>query len=279
MEKTGHKKSKKSKSVNMKKVIWIIILYALISIVLPIIFNYFIFENSEISNLSNNEWAGFLGSYVGGILGGLGTLIAMWYTVRTSLEIQRENKYDTDFQMQEELKRRDEEYVRDKKDREIIRLTEQANAEKRDREVFANSVASHLGVYISQISKYHFAGLEAESLQNAVIDAKKRLEETSKRIKESDTSLSPLALFTGYESQNHPSYQEAKTEAERNYNEALQNQKDNSVWGNRLKANEEYFIMNALLSDICEAQVFLTKLKELHLGSGFHHDEKNMGSG
>lgn len=277
MKRKGHKKSKKQNSVNMNMVILIIILYAVISFLLPVFLKYLIFENSEVSNLSNNEWAGFLGSYAGGILGGLGTLIAMWYTVRTSLEIQRKNKSDTDYQMQEEIKRRDEEYERDKKDRELLRLTEQANAEKRDREVFANSVANHLGVYISQISKYHYASIKSERLEKIVDDTKKQLEEVSTMIKKSDTSLSALALFTNAASQNHPSFQEAKTEAERKYNEALQNQKDNSAWGNRLKANEEYFIMKALLSDICEAQVFLTKLKALHHDAGFYHDERIYG--
>ncbi len=46
--------------------------------------------------MSNDGWAGFLGSYVGGVLGGLGTLIAMYVTMKHSIEIQAENKKDTD---------------------------------------------------------------------------------------------------------------------------------------------------------------------------------------
>lgn len=48
-----------------------------------------------LSNLNNAEWASFLGSYVGGILGGLGTLIAVFITVKDSKESQLKNEQDT----------------------------------------------------------------------------------------------------------------------------------------------------------------------------------------
>lgn len=256
---TDNKKNKTKSTINKKSIIVIICLYVVIGVVLPFVFKYTIFENSEISLLSNNEWAGFLGSYVGGVLGGLGTLVAMWYTVRTTLEIQRENKNDTDKMREDDL----------------------ANADKRDREEFANSVASHLGVYISHISKYHYAGLKAERLEKEVIDARKNLEEISRKIKEADRNSSLTATFSTTVAQTHQlsrgAMEEERIEAERIYKEVLQKQQDNLEWGNRLKANEEYFIMKALLSDICEAHTFLDKLSKLHHNAGFPHEEEQCG--
>ena len=83
----------KKKTIKMTKMI--IIIYTTVGIILPFIFKYVIFESTTFSNLSNNEWAGFLGSYVGGILGGLGTLISVFITVKDSRDMQIENKKDT----------------------------------------------------------------------------------------------------------------------------------------------------------------------------------------
>lgn len=69
-----------------------IIIYLLAGIGLPFLLKYLIFENQALSNLTNNEWAGFLGSYAGGILGGLGTLISVVFTVSSSFNLQKETE-------------------------------------------------------------------------------------------------------------------------------------------------------------------------------------------
>lgn len=71
-----------------------IVVYILVCVGLPFLFKYCIFESQQMSNLTNNEWAGFLGSYVGGILGGLGTLISVVYTVSSSFDLQNKGKDD-----------------------------------------------------------------------------------------------------------------------------------------------------------------------------------------
>lgn len=76
----------------IRTIMTIIIIYTVIGIILPFVFKFVIFESTEFSNLTNNEWAGFLGSYVGGILGGLGTLISVFITVKESQDMQIENK-------------------------------------------------------------------------------------------------------------------------------------------------------------------------------------------
>lgn len=76
----------------VKNISIIICTYVLIGVALPFVFKYMIFENNTFSKLNNAEWASFLGSYVGGILGGLGTLIAVFITVKDSKEAQLKNE-------------------------------------------------------------------------------------------------------------------------------------------------------------------------------------------
>ena len=48
----------KKKIVNV--IMIIVVIYLIVGIILPFIFKYAIFESKTFSNLSNNEWAGFL---------------------------------------------------------------------------------------------------------------------------------------------------------------------------------------------------------------------------
>ena len=63
------KKMKDRKNI-VNAIVVIIVIYIVVGIVLPFVSKYIIFESTSFSNLTNNEWAGFLGNYVGGILGG-----------------------------------------------------------------------------------------------------------------------------------------------------------------------------------------------------------------
>lgn len=49
---------------------------------IPIILNKYIFDNAYATNVSNDGWASFLGSYIGGAIGGIGTLVAMYITIK-----------------------------------------------------------------------------------------------------------------------------------------------------------------------------------------------------
>ena len=66
----------------MKKsiIVAIIIIYLIIGIIIPFVLNCKVFNKSACSSISVDGWASFLGSYIGGVLGGLGTLIAMYMT-------------------------------------------------------------------------------------------------------------------------------------------------------------------------------------------------------
>lgn len=67
------------------------LIFALI-IGIPIFLQYAVFGNSIPSNTSNDGWAGFFGSYLGGILGGCATLLGVVYTIKKTHEESETNR-------------------------------------------------------------------------------------------------------------------------------------------------------------------------------------------
>lgn len=55
-----------------------IVLSLIVAILAPLLIDYFIFGNTIPSNISNEAWAGFLGSYIGGLC----TMMAVFITVK-----------------------------------------------------------------------------------------------------------------------------------------------------------------------------------------------------
>lgn len=55
-----------------------IVFFLIVAILAPLLIDYFIFGNTIPSNISNESWAGFLGSYIGGLC----TMIAVFITVK-----------------------------------------------------------------------------------------------------------------------------------------------------------------------------------------------------
>lgn len=72
-----------------------IIIIILISIFLPLFMEFFIWRNNFPSVIDNSDWCSFLGSYLGGIIGGFATLLAVRFTL---LETKKE--YYKDFLIQ-----------------------------------------------------------------------------------------------------------------------------------------------------------------------------------
>ncbi|SCI00836.1 Uncharacterised protein [uncultured Clostridium sp.] len=214
-------------------------IYIILSIIIPIIFKYCIFENPELSNLTNSEWAGFLGSYAGGILGGLGTLIAMWYTVKTSLNIQKENNDAMNIQLQSDIQRRD----------------------KESREKFANEIANHLGVYITDISKYYYANIELERLEERKEHVAERLSEQEEEEHTFDIHFEILQSYAPMTSKNRVIPEKNRTE--RAYVDILHEERRIKEMAIRVKANEEYFIMQTLLKNIPTADNLCAELNEM----------------
>lgn len=64
----------------------------IVVLLIPILLQYIVFANSIISNISNDGWASFFGSYIGGIIGGGMTLIAVLISIQETRRIQSENE-------------------------------------------------------------------------------------------------------------------------------------------------------------------------------------------
>lgn len=126
----------------------IIILCGLV-IVLPLILQYAIFANSIESNASNDGWASFLGSYIGGVFGGGMTLAAVLISVRETRRIQEENK-------EESSKRVAEATFRDSARIKKIQRGNEVLQKRKERIEFCNNVAELVGRYCADISKYFY---------------------------------------------------------------------------------------------------------------------------
>lgn len=73
-------------------IISIVLTCILGGIVFPLLLDKFIFSNNYPSVLSNSDWSSFLGGIWGGIIGGIGTLIAVCITTLDTRDIQKDNK-------------------------------------------------------------------------------------------------------------------------------------------------------------------------------------------
>ena len=69
---------------NHKLLAAIIIFGSIFIIVFPLLLDQYVFGNSFSTNLDNEEWSGFLGSYVGSIIGALATILAVLYSFHLS---------------------------------------------------------------------------------------------------------------------------------------------------------------------------------------------------
>lgn len=100
----------------------IIIEYAVVSTIVLLCMKNAI---SNEGSIDAANWLGFLGSYVGGVLGGLRTLIAVVITVVNALNIQKKDRDD--------------------------RRVEQIQATRIE---LTNRIAEYLGTYITHITNY-----------------------------------------------------------------------------------------------------------------------------
>ena len=123
---------------------YILILFVLV-VIFPVILQYAVFANSIESNASNDGWASFLGSYIGGVFGGGMTLAAVLISVQETRRIQEENRLRA---------------ARDDMNNSVrLRRTQQENdlrQKRKERIEFCNDVATFVGRYCADISKYFY---------------------------------------------------------------------------------------------------------------------------
>ena len=249
-------KDNSNKELNtIKPILIFICVYCIFSIGLPLAFKYIIFESTAYSNLTNNEWAGFLGSYVGGILGGLGTLFSVYYTVKTSINMQNAENERRNAEISEEHKRRDLEIQEENK-----------RKEREDRVKFTGEIATLVGEFLTITSNYHYMNVDIARIE--------------KDLKESEDNLDKLKIGESkiYEALNRNSSIQYSNvtelnlikvrndidKEERHYNQLLSEKAYKSNFGNRLKAIECLHILEAKLIDIKEGENLLKAIKCFH---------------
>lgn len=249
----------------IRTIMTIIIIYTVIGIILPFVFKFVIFESTEFSNLTNNEWAGFLGSYVGGILGGLGTLISVFITVKESRDMQIENKKDTD-----------QKILEDKAEREMQRKEDKILEAQREKRQFVDDIAVYIGKYITHISKYYYTSRWAENLNSSFYTARDNLRRAENKLIVLDDKISKLTSESDEYDQlkdERGRLIDQKDILEREYNEKLNEKEKNSIEGNRTEANECFFILKTKLHNIAEANELLSQLNVLQKDMfGFLHE-------
>lgn len=88
-----------------KAIIISVIAFLIVFIVLPVILYWFVDQYDFIkSNIVADNWLMFWATYLAGILGGLATLVAMVYTLKSAYEQQKEERADRDKEIAEERK-------------------------------------------------------------------------------------------------------------------------------------------------------------------------------
>ena len=172
--------------------------------------------------------------------------------------MQTDNKKDSDQRMLDEIQRRNDEYKRDKADRQ-----------KEQRREFADSIAELIGQYITDISKYHYASLVAESLLKRLQNARDELNRKRQDYFSPDNSAN---IHT-----EERALQEYYIAKER-YDEVKAEYDENSKFGKRLAANEAFFTIKSKLSGIKEAEKMIELMETIHDGSGSYHQEASYGS-
>ena len=268
------KKGGSRKKWELKQPLVFLFAYILVSVLMPIAIKFFVFENPAYSMLSNEGWASFLGSYVGGVLGGVGTLLTMYLTLKNTIELQRQNKEETDLQIEAGNRKRDEEYKRDQKVREEERKEEEIIREREIRRTFADDIANLLGRYIADISKYHFASVFSQMHHDdknmawgQYEQCCNELEGLYRRLEKDDVQEEREKLTAQIKCK------ELELEKKKvHYEEMKKICDDNSQRANRIVANEALFTMDTKLQDIEAAEDFLKYLHEVHLKSSGNQD-------
>ncbi|KPI53114.1 hypothetical protein KW94_08370 [Clostridioides difficile] len=142
-------------SFQKKPIGWISGVLIIAIIIIPLIVTFTISVRNPIFNFNeSNGWLGFWGSYLGGILGGLATLMAVVITTNQTRVIQEENKKENqNIHFQNgyaimDIQRRSESLTREIQN-ENNKL--QFKNEKKD---FTNGIAENMAKYITDISRF-----------------------------------------------------------------------------------------------------------------------------
>lgn len=219
---------------------YIITVFVIIAIVLPILLEYIIFRNSIVSVLSNGEWSSFLGSFLGGIIGGVGTLMAVYITTKETRNIQEETNNSIEA------------------DRKARRWSEKKE--------FVNQITIFMGEYIADISAWFYANRFVERLENEKHEFTKKIDELdSELIKEHESIES--CPESGNDFIISTSYKIEKLNIKKSKLIMKKNDKEKEIeklQKNRLIANKHYFTIKIMLKSIECSLELISQLDLVH---------------
>lgn len=206
--------------------------------------------------LTDKEWAVFLGSCTGGVLGGIGTVIAMVITVRSGFEMQKESREDALRQMQENIKQRDAEKKADLEQSRRIQRT-----------MFVDNVATEIGLFITQLSRCANTELEAKATEKELAESSEKLAKIDTQLREivassEKNSAATVEDFVKLNIMRSQLCDERNIEMMR-YRELLFRLRENQLWVDRIKVNEIYFSLLNKLTIRTESEYAIQKLKEM----------------
>ena len=256
----------------------------LIVAICPLFLELVIYRNGFESVLTNGEWSSFLGSYIGGVVGGIGTIAAVLFSINETRRIQKRNESlrDNDKTVADGLRNTENfeaeqlrlnekaDYERyrneDKLVAEEIRKAEQLYIEKKERRIFAYDIVEYVGKYITYISVYFYSSLSAERDNNELITRKDVLKKNEIEI----TQIYEQLRETGRLSAEVRVQTEIKQSGLLFENNILQKKVDEmrseilNHKADRTYANECYFILKMKLKDINYSYDILEQLNYIH---------------
>ena len=247
----------KSKVGVLKLTLIVIVLYISLVIIIAAVFFY-----QYGCKLSHSDISAFIGSYAGGTLGGLGALLAVFLTISHSLKVQAENSREANDRMAEQISTTIEENKKDK----AARREEQALVARQN---LANDIAELIGKYITHISNYYYAvandevlDINVQASRDEVLAKRKEYADVITELKQANSGIMNRPKKE-IELDKERIAKEIEA-AEKEYERSLNEQKDNSIFGNRLIANEAYFVIRTKLIDVIEAKDMISFLEDFH---------------
>ena len=215
-----------------KKIVLFLIPTLVISFIIPFILEYFIYRNHVYSVLDNSDWSSFLGSYISGLIGGIGTLVAVFISINETRKVQYKSDKDRDYN---------------------------------ERKKFSDEIIVYVSKYITDINKYFYncktAKTNKENLQIKKIELNdlqckiNELNETLPKISSDTDQMIKLSL--------------EKESLEKKESILIYKIKDiereiELYRADRTIAIECYYILNIKLKDMPSANSVISQLEYIH---------------
>lgn len=214
------------------KLIIIVLTTLIISFICPFILEHLIYRNNYYSVLSNGEWSGFLGSYISGLIGGIGTLVAVFISINETRKVQ----YKSD---------KDKDYI--------------------ERKVFSDEIIVYISKYITDINKYFYNCKSAKRNKEHLQQKKKDLKELQDKINQCNEKLPQI--YSNTEEVIKLSLEKEDLEKKESILKDIIFDIEREIElyrADRTIAIECYYILNIKLKDISIASPVISQLEYIH---------------